>query len=62
MYLSVGDRTLSHHLLVDLSISSNAYNVNAMECVGQKRVTKVVRDEEKRDINIQVSQSEDAVN
>ena len=62
MHLTVVDQTLSHHLPVELSISSNAYNVNAMGCVEQKRVTKVVWDEEKKDTVIQVSRSEDAVN
>lgn len=62
MHLTVGDQTLSYHLPMELSISSNAYNVNAMGCVEQKRVTKVVWDEEKKDILIQVSRSEDAVN
>ena len=35
MHLTVGEQTLSHHLPVELSISSNAYNVNAMGCVKQ---------------------------
>ena len=62
MHLTVSDHTISHHLPVELSISSNAYSVNTMGCMEQKRVTKVVWDEEKNDIVIQVSRSEDAVN
>ena len=61
-HLTVSDQTLSHHLPVELSTSSDAYNVNEMGCVEQKRVAKVVWDEEKMDIVIQVSRSEDAVN
>ena len=60
MHLTVSDYTISHHLPVELSISSNAYSVNTMGCVEQKRVTKVVWDEGKKDI--QASRSEDTVN
>ena len=58
VHLTVGDQTLSYHLPMELSISSDAYNVNAMECVEQKRVTKAVWGEEKKDILIQVSRSD----
>ena len=49
MHLTVDDQTLSYPLPVELSISSNAYNVNAMGYVEQNRVTKkVVWDEGKK--------------
>ena len=58
----MGDQTLFRHLLVELSISNTAYHVNVTEHVEQKRVTKVVWDEQKKDILKQKSKCEDAVN